>query len=203
MSASALVLAGGKSRRLGTDKRRVRLASGRELLEDTIQTVASLADEVLVTLGDEFGAFAELGSRGVRLVEDEIPGSGPLGGLVAGLAAARNDLVVVVACDLPYLNAGLLRWLLSLASESDLVVPRRADGTLEMLHAVYRRSCRQVARDRLMAGRFRLSDLAESLLTTGRSVRFVEEGDLRREDPDLKSFFNLNTPDDLRQLPRS
>ena len=200
MSASALVLAGGRSRRLGADKRRLRLASGRGLLEATIQSVAALADEVLVALGDDVANFAELASEGVRLIGDAPAGSGPLGGLVAGLAAARNDLVVAVACDLPYLNPELLRWLLSLAPGNDLVVPRRADGTLEMLHAVYRRNCLAVARSRVLAGQLRLSGLAADLLMAGQPVRFVDEVDLRARDPDLKSFLNLNTPEDLRYL---
>lgn len=198
---SALVLAGGKSRRLGTDKRRLRVTSGRGLLEDTIDKVAPLADEVLVAIGNDAPAFADLGRPRVRLVEDEQPGAGPLGGIVAGLAAARSDLVLVVACDLPRLNVALLGALLGMAEGCDLVVPRRQSGTLEMLLAVYRRTCLPSARARLARRRLRLAGLADELVAAGRVVSFVEEDALRALDPGLASFYNLNTPDDLRHLP--
>ena len=198
---SALVLAGGKSRRLGTDKRRLRLTSGRGLLEETIDKVAPLADEVLVALGDDTASFAELARPGIRLLADEQPGTGPLGGIVTGLAVARHDLVLVVACDLPLLNVALLQALLEMAGESDLVVPRRQDGTLEMLQAVYRQGCLPFARGLLVCGRLRLAGLADELIAAGRPVRFVDDDALRSFDPDLASFYNLNTPDDLRNVP--
>jgi molybdopterin-guanine dinucleotide biosynthesis protein A len=199
--ASALVLAGGKSRRLGTDKRRLRVTSAAGLLEETIDKVAPLADEVLVAIGNDAEAFVDLAGPGIRFLGDEQPGVGPLGGIAAGLAAARDDLVLVVACDLPRLNVGLLQALLGMAGKSDLVVPRRQDGTLEMLQAVYRRSCLPFARAMLAKGRLRLSGLADELVAAGRSVRFVDEDVLRALDPELASFYNLNTPDDLRNVP--
>lgn len=201
MNVSALVLAGGKSRRMGTDKRRLRLRSGRGLLEETIDVVAALADEVVVVLGDDAASFTDLARPGVRLLDDEQPGSGPLGGIVTGLAAVHYDPVVVVAGDLPRLNPALLQGLLALAAGNDLVVPRREDGTLEMLQAVYRRNCLPVARAMLATGRLRLSGLADELVGAGHPVRFVAEDALRALDPGLASFFNLNTPDDLRNLP--
>lgn len=88
-----------------------------------------------------------------------------------------------------------------MAEGCDLVVPRRQSGTLEMLLAVYRRTCLPSARVLLARGRLRLAGLADELVAAGRVVSFVEEDALRALDPGLASFYNLNTPDDLRHLP--
>ncbi len=191
--ASAIVLAGGRSTRLGQDKRLVRLDSERTLLERTVQRVASLVEDVVVVVG----AGERLTDDLARVVTDEWPGTGPLGGLCTGLARVCHAYALVVACDLPFLNVDVLRALLARPRAYDLLVPRRADGTVELLHGIYRTTCLPVARDRLAAGRLRLAGLIDDLQAADRTVVFVDEDDLRPFDPDLRTFFNLNTPADL------
>jgi len=187
---SAIVVAGGESRRLGQDKRFLRLRSSQTLLEATVSTVATLTDDVLVVVSTDPARFAALPAR---VVQDPCHGAGPLNALVAGLAAMRHDTALVVACDLPFLNPTLLRALLEQPRDYDLLAPRRADGRLEMLHAVYRKTCLDPARRRLADGRLRMAGLIDDVRT-----RIVEEATLRRYDPTLRSFLNVNTPDDLR-----
>jgi molybdopterin-guanine dinucleotide biosynthesis protein A len=196
---SALVLAGGSSRRLGQDKRALRLAGRLTLLEQTVERVASLSDDVLV-VGSELPPHIDLGAA--RVVADDLVGYGPLVGLVAGLEAARHPRALVVACDLPFLNRDVLAALRNLASDYDLLVPRRADGTLEMLHAVYTVGCVPAARDLLSAGRLRLADLADELSARGAAVDYVAESFIRQYDPWLMTFFNVNTPADLAEARR-
>ena len=189
--ASAIVVAGGRSSRLGQDKRQLRLTSSRTLLEETIERVSALADDVVVVASD---VFVDAGSK-VRFVPDPLPGAGPLNGLCGGLSAVQNQYAIAVACDLPFLSVRLLRALLDFPRDFDLLVPRRADGTLEMLQAVYCQTCLDAMRRRLSAGRLKLADLVEDV-----KVRFVDEVDLLPYDPELRSFLNVNTPRDLATI---
>lgn len=189
---SAIVLAGGKSRRLGRDKRLLRLGTSRTLLEETIARVSALTDDVVVVVSSD---PAELGQIAVRMVQDPLPGAGPLNALYAGLSAVVHEFALAVACDLPFLDVGLLRALLDQTRDYDLLVPRRADGRLEMLHAIYRKTCLDAIRRRLDAGHLRLADLTGDVV-----VRFVDEATLVAYDPLLRSFLNVNTPEDLEMV---
>jgi molybdopterin-guanine dinucleotide biosynthesis protein A len=197
---SAVVLAGGKSARLGQDKRFLHLGSARSQLEETIARVSAVAEEVLIAVGpDSINLEAPLRSNfpTIHLVVDAVPGAGPLAGLCAALSAVAHERALVVACDLPLLNLATLRFLLARPRDYDLLVPRRADGRLEMLHAIYHRRCLDVLQRLLAADRLRLAGAVDDLVAAGRVVRYVEERDLAAADPDLLSFFNVNTPTDL------
>jgi molybdopterin-guanine dinucleotide biosynthesis protein A len=191
---SGIVLAGGRSRRLGVDKRSLYLNSNRTQLAETIDRLATVVDDVIVA-GDPL----EIVSRPVTVVADVDVGVGPLAGLVAGLSAVRHDHAIVLACDLPFLNVDLLRGLLALPRDYVLLVPCRSDGTLEMLHAVYSRSIVETLQKYLNSGQRRLSGLPAALERAGLVVRTVNEDWLRQFDPTLRSFFNLNTPTDLER----
>ncbi len=188
------MLAGGKSRRLGQDKRQLPIPTPRPLLAETIARVSQLSDDVIVAVATD-APSPELAPA--RFVLDAAPDCGPLGGICSGLAAARHERALVVACDLPFLNLAVLRALLRRTTAEALVVPRRADGRLEMLHAIYDRACLPTLQRRLASRQLRLSDLADALLERGFAVRFVDEAELAAEDPELLSFFNVNTPEDL------
>lgn len=199
--ASGVVLAGGRSLRLGRDKRLLKFGAADTQLEETVRRVASVATEVVVAGGAEVTLVADVLRHApprTTVVPDVQPGAGPLGGLCAGLAAAREDLSLGVACDLPFLNVDVLRYLLECARGYDLVVPRRDDGRLEMLHAVYRRSCLPILRERLARGRLRLGDVPLDLDAAGLRVRYVAEADLIPLDPHRRTFFNVNTQGDLQ-----
>ena len=193
------MLAGGKSRRLGQDKRQLPIASPLPLLAETIARVSQLSDDVIVASGSD-APWPELAPT--RFVLDAGPDCGPLGGICSGLAAVRHERALVVACDLPFLNLAVLRALLRRTAGEALVVPRRADGRLEMLHAIYDRACLPTIQRRLASRQLRLSDLAEALEQQGLGVRFVDEAELAAEDPELLSFFNVNTPEDLARARR-
>lgn len=196
---SGLILAGGRSTRLGQDKRSLPTSTGLSQLELMIARLGELVDDVVLALREPDSAIS---GAAATVVYDERPGAGPLGGICAGLGAARHERVLVIACDLPLLSPAVLGALLaiSITAEADLTVPRRADGTLEMLHAVYCRSVRSVARQRLSAGRLKLAGLADDLVAHGGRVRYVAEAELLPLDPGLRTFFNLNTPADLARL---
>lgn len=194
MGATALILCGGRTTRFGGDKARA-CVGGRAVIDRVIEVVAPITDRVVAVTS---AGKADLGLPDeVRVITDRYPGTGPLGGICTGLEAMQSELALVVACDLPFLNGGLLRFLLSLADGFEAVVPRREDGRAQPLPAVYARGCRGAMQHRLAAGRLSVWRVLEDLDT-----RYVEPEDCRRLDPDLLSFFNLNTPGDLAEANR-
>ncbi len=196
IAASGIVLAGGSSRRLGQDKRSVRLESSQTLLDQTISRVGSVVDDVIVVVATSLQGLAD---DRVRVVFDDISGRGPLGGIVAGLRATKHDRAMIVACDLPFLSPAALRLMLDVPTSSDLLVPRREDGTLEMLHAVYRRPCVDTAARLLEVGQYRMAGLVPALIEDGLQVGFLGDDFFRSVDPELLTFFNVNTAEDLER----
>ncbi len=186
---TAIVLAGGRSRRLGLDKALLRLGE-KTLLRATIDKVATLSDEVIVA-GGPFPFHLD-----ARVVPDVYPGCGPLGGIHAGLTVASNFYSLVVACDMPFLNLELLRYMVELAPGCDVVIPRW-DDKLEPLHAIYSKNCLEPI-ERLIRGR----DLRIVHFLPEVRVRYVGEEEIERFDPKHLSFFNINTPEDLEQARR-
>jgi molybdopterin-guanine dinucleotide biosynthesis protein A len=185
---TTIVLAGGRSRRLGLDKI-ILCLDDETLLEATVKKVAALGDEVIVAVKGPLPYCLP----GVRLVTDVHPGCGPLGGLHAGLAAASNSCCSVVACDMPFLNLDLLRYLISLAEDADVVVPRWTD--VEPLHAIYRPvTCLGPIERALARGERRIISFYHEV-----RVRYVERAEIARFDPQGLSFFNVNTAEDWEQ----
>ncbi|NLD71878.1 MAG: molybdenum cofactor guanylyltransferase [Chloroflexi bacterium] len=185
---SAVVLAGGRGERLGMDKADVVLG-GKTLLLRSLSLLAPLTDDPVVVLRP--GQSLHGGPPPARVVRDLAPYAGVLAGMAAGLQACRHDWAIVVACDMPFLNADLLAHMISLRDEHDIVVPRLTVG-LEPLHALYHRRTLPAIRRAMDAGRRRLVSFYEGL-----DVRYVDEPTLLRLDPELRSLFNVNTPPDL------
>lgn len=191
MSADApagIILCGGRTRRFGGEKALVRVG-GRAVVERVADALAPFCAEVLVVASPRREMAVPAGAR---VVEDVHPGAGPLGGIATGLRAMAADLALVVGCDMPFLVEGLLRLLVEQAAGFDAVVPRRADGYLEPLHALYRRACLPAVEEALARGVPAPWRVFGSVAT-----RYVEEEECRVLDPEGLSFFNLNSPDDL------
>jgi molybdenum cofactor guanylyltransferase len=185
------IQAGGQSRRMGRDKGLVRLG-GRPLALHVIDSLRPLADDLLITTNhpEAYAAF------GVRTAGDPEPGAGALHGLATALEAARGDRVLVVACDMPFVVPALASHLLSLLSEHDAAVPRRA-GEFEPLLAAYRRACLPAIQAALAAGQRRVISFFPAI-----RLRAVDEDELRPFDPAGQSFFNVNTREDLQEAER-
>ena len=161
--------------------------AGRPLIEHVLRRVEGLGDELLITTNRP-EAFAYLGAR---LVSDSNPGGGPLGGLQTALQAASGETVLVVACDMPFVERGLLEHMLGLASGADVIVPRRGEY-YEPLQAVYTRRCLPAVEKALETGKKRVVSFFPAV-----HVLTVEGKILDQFDPEGLSFFNVNTPEDL------
>ena len=180
------VMAGGKSSRMGTDKSFVPLL-GRPLIEHVLAKVNSLGNETII-IANKPKSYLYLG---LPIFGDMYTDLGPLGGLHSALHNAANPYILVVACDMPWLNRPLLDYLISLRKSVDVVVPRWSKYP-EPMHAVYRKSCLKAVESNLQAGTLKLISFYGQV-----AVRFVNRDEIEQFDPEGQSFANVNTPDDL------
>ena len=200
-----IILAGGKSTRLGRDKASEVLA-GRTLLQSAVDATASLAEWYVIVTAQGQQLPAVETTVPIRTVEDAYAETGPLGGIYSGLVAmtegsdvqgqapfrrGRGSHALVVACDMPLLQPALLRELLRLASGYDAVIPVR-DGLPEPLCAVYSTACVEAARGLLERGAYKVTGLVDAV-----DALRVPEAQWRPFDPEGLSFLNVNREEDL------
>lgn len=172
---------------MGQNKAFVPLA-GAPLIEWVLATVRQVTDDILLITNDA-AAYAALG---LPAIPDAQSGIGPLMGLYSGLGAVRNDLALLVACDMPFLSIDLLRHLIRLAPGFDVVIPQTEDG-LHPLHALYRRStCLPAISAAISKGQRRMISFHTQV-----RVRTVPEDELAVFDPTGFALMNVNTPDEL------
>ena len=187
---NCIVLAGGKSSRFGSNKV-LQVFGTQNLLQRVLARVNCLVSAVTIVGA---GEPVDLGIRNfpkVKIIRDVYPGRGPLGGIHAGLLTSSYDHNLVIASDMPFLNQALLKHMIGLSAEFDLVIPRLGN-LVEPLHAIYSRRCLEsievlIKQDNLSM--LRLLPLV--------NVRYIEAEDVRRFDPRRLSFFNVNTKSDL------
>ena len=189
-SVTGIILAGGRSRRLGRDKA-VEPFDGQPLIRRVIERVAPLTGEIVVVVADAARGQALPLDAEHRVAVDIYPDGGSLGGIFSGLSAAANDWGLVVACDMPFLNVPLLEYMLGLRDDCDAVVPQPG-AFPEPTHALYSRACLPHIEARLQASNLKISGFFDDV-----RVRYLDEGEVRRLDPELLSFFNVNSPEDL------
>jgi len=185
---TGVIIAGGKSRRLGVDKRFLEIG-GRPCIQRVIDAFQGLFKEVLI-VADAPEPFMSLGAK---VVVDLIPGRATLGGLYTGLHFATHDRVFAAASDMPWLSPAAIRVVLDQALSGDIVIPDLA-GKLQPMHAAYAKTCLPVLRSLVEAGRLKVQDLC---ISPQLRVHRIPEAAFRDVDPELRSFFNINTPEDL------
>ena len=177
---------------MGQDKALISL-NGESLIQRVMKVVANLAEETLVVVQErERGNSLPL-KDSQRLVVDDFPGLGPLAGIYSGLVVARHRWSLAVACDMPFLNPSLLRYMASLRSEVDAVVPV-LQGRPQPTHALYSKNCALQMEERLKANDLRLSGFLDGI-----PVRYLLKEEISEFDPQGLSFFNVNTPEDLQR----
>jgi len=182
----AFILAGGASRRMGTDKSQL-LIERQTFTERIAETLLTVADSVTLV-----GFGSREPSSSLPVVADVYPQWGALGGLHGALAACKREWAIVVACDLPFVTAELFTFLAGMRLDHDAVVPVQQDGRPQPLAALYRVDpCLQRATELIEAGRRRPLDLLEAVNTCW--VQFDELTNLAQSE---KFFVNINTPSD-------
>jgi molybdopterin-guanine dinucleotide biosynthesis protein A len=185
---TGVILVGGKSRRMGSDKAFVKIA-GKTLFEGVLEVFRESFDRV-VLVGDRVERFA---GYGLLMLPDIYPGSA-LGGLYTGLYHSATEHVFVGSCDLPFPNKAVVRHLCSLKSGFDAVVPALAHG-YEPLFALYAKSCLGPMRELLESGNFCAFAYYPEI-----RIRYVKGEELAHFDRDGRSFININTPEELEKI---
>jgi molybdenum cofactor guanylyltransferase len=189
--STAIVLAGGRSSRMGTPKALLPF-DHQPLIVHIVATLRRLFPEVVVVAAPG----QDLPSMPITLVRDDVAYQGPVGGIYYGLRAAGGDVSFVTSCDSAFLNSDLISHLLSQISQYDVVVPHW-QGRFQPLHAVYRRSVLPLLEGQLARGELRPVYLFDKVRT-----RRIDEEEIRRFDPEGWSFFNMNTPEEYAEALR-
>jgi molybdopterin-guanine dinucleotide biosynthesis protein A len=180
--AAVIVMAGGQSSRMGTDKSLLPI-NGRSMIEAICRQLVGNFEQILISAKEEL-AFAFLG---FPIVKDKVCGQGPLMGLASALESSTNQLNFVTACDIPYIDLRFVRRMLREAQNFDVVVPIRDDGRLEPLFAIYRKSVIPAINSVLSAGGRKMSD-------------FFDRCNVKYIPLDARNFANLNTITEYQQF---
>ncbi len=189
---SAAVLVGGQSRRMGENKALLRLEpGGPTVIETVVQKLRAVAGDIMLA-GCDPEPYAFLGLPHIPDVE---PGIGALGGVHSALTTMTTPHVLIVACDMPFLNADLLRYMAAQPRDYDALVP--VFDRPQPLHAIYAKMSLPLIERSIQAG-----DLRGTGWLAQANVRAIDRETMRRYDPDLLSCFNMNTPADVAHARR-
>jgi molybdopterin-guanine dinucleotide biosynthesis protein A len=200
-NVSCVILVGGESRRIGSDKARVVLG-GKKLFSHVFEKLSPLFSDIMIGAHDSEYPIEELGDiKDARLITDRasnLDKRGPALGLCAALAEARNQWIFMTACDHPFIEPALVEYLATLRDDVDCVVPIIA-GKFQPLFALYAKTCLDALNERVTTatnkkGRSLYDFLKE---TKGLRVRYVTEAEIEKIDPELKSFIDIDTNEEL------
>lgn len=174
---------------MGTDKRHLSI-HGKPLLDRVLSVLLEVFPEVLLVLAED--DISKQDER-IRVVTDLVPGCAAVGGLYTGLYHSRYPSVFVVACDMPFINPAVIELFFQKGDIADLVLAQLVNG-LQPLHGLYSQKCLPFLREMIDAQDFRLQNMADKQSLT---VHRIPEEDIKRVDPQLLSFLNLNSPADV------
>lgn len=185
---SIVIQAGGKSSRMGQDKSFIRVC-GKPLIQLVIEKVSSLSNDLIVTSNEPEKFF----NFNVKVVQDEYSGVGALAGLHAGIKAAKFDLVIAVANDMPFINLDLFTYMQhQILPDFDVVIPYTKDG-YEPFHAIYRKStCLHAIENAIQNQERRIISWFNYV-----KVFQINDAEVKKFDPKGLAFFNINTIEDF------
>jgi molybdopterin-guanine dinucleotide biosynthesis protein A len=191
MNATGIILAGGKNLRLGRNKALEKIG-GVTIIERVVNSLTPVISQLIIVTSD--GKNHLIPIPFAKFVADIYPGKGPLGGIYSGLSASNTELSIAVACDMPFLNTRLLQHMVEFSPGYDAVVPVLRKSFFEPLHSIYSINCLSIIKNHIETGQLSIrAFLSEA------NVRYINEDECRKYDPDLLSFFNINRQSDLEQ----
>jgi len=197
MAYSAIILAGGRGKRMGYREKALMVINGKPLVTYVIQSLEKVVDEIIISVRDRAQEeLMNLMLPGYTCVCDEFENKGPLSGILSGLTLCRNEFCFIAACDMPFINGDIVKKLFSMSEAHDAVIPRWEDGFLEPLHAVYR--CETMIRETRKA-----IESGETIILAPifrMNVNYMDIGTIRKIDPDLRTLININTPEDMERI---
>jgi len=186
-----IILAGGKSSRIGLnkDKGKMKLL-GVNLIDKVISNILSVGvfsekDILIVGPKKRFPSFK-------RVIEDIYPQKGPLGGIFSGLSKSKTFYNLVIGYDMPFIEARLIRYMIKNIDNYDAVIPTHSKGLFEPLCAIYSKNCLEVMNHNIKDEKLSVRCIFPFL-----KIRLIEEEEIKRYDPSLYSFFNINFKNDF------
>jgi molybdopterin-guanine dinucleotide biosynthesis protein A len=197
LDRSAIILAGGSSSRFGQDKGLL-LLSKQPLIKHVLHTLANIADENIVVVSSDAKTknYARIVGPSARILIDTCDQSGPLAGVLTGLEEAKGQYAVLLPCDTPMVSREILLLLFELCINKNAAIPRWPNGYIEPLQAVYRtKAASQAAKEAINEGKLEMRAMIDKLY----GIRYVSTLVLQQLDPDLNTFFNVNTHLDLKK----
>jgi molybdopterin-guanine dinucleotide biosynthesis protein A len=192
----AAILAGGSSRRMGVNKALLRKYEGGPTIVEMVVArldEAGMGSPLLVTNSPHEYRFL-----GLECLPDDVEGVGVLGGILTALNHSVRARVLIVGCDMPLLNVKLLRYMASVPGEYDALVPQWKEGgevRIEPLHAIYSVRCAGLIGRWIAEGKLKVSEFLD-----GVDITYLDEKVMRQYDPALRSFCNVNTPEEWERL---
>jgi molybdopterin-guanine dinucleotide biosynthesis protein A len=188
IDVTGVLLAGGKSRRMGEDKRYL-VVGEQTLLERGLSVLRAIFRDVLVVIAQDSPPL----DVDVRVVRDLVPDCGSLGGLYTGLMLATTPYTFVVACDMPFLDPAVMAQFTNQIGSADIVMAKLS-SRLHPMHALYGKRCLPIIEQMIQARQFKIQEMVSQ---ASLRVGYVTEADLLSIDPSGRSFQNVNTPEDL------
>jgi molybdopterin-guanine dinucleotide biosynthesis protein A len=185
---TGVILAGGKSRRMGEDKRYL-VVGEQTLLERGLGVIRSIFQEVLIVIAQDSPPL----DVDAKVVRDLLPDCGSLGGLYTGLMQATTPWIFVVACDMPFLDQAVIGQFTSRRATADIVMAK-LDGRLHPMHALYGKRCLPALEQMIQARQLKIQEIVSQ---SSLRVQYVTEAELLTIDPSWRSFQNVNSPSDL------
>ncbi len=185
LEAAAVILAGGKSTRMGRNKALVKIKE-HKMLEGIARVLSDEFPEIIISANENL-----FESLGIKTVPDIFPGCGPLAGIHACLKASSYHVNLLVACDMPFVNLRLAAYMVKLAAGYDAIVPAMGDY-YQPLFAVYTKNCLTIIENQLRQGPSKVTSFYPKVKT-----RFVGTEEIRKFGDPERIFFNVNTPIDL------
>ena len=194
--SGAIILAGGKGDRIGGDKPFIKLGD-RPLISYILEVVTKISRELIIVVSQDVHdptRFNSLVPKNAKVIEDIHPDGGPLIGVYSGLKDISSEYAVILPCDAPFVNEGVLRYLIKRSEDTHAVIPVWPNGYIEPLHAVYNvKAARKASRKAIDEGKTRVNDMVQKLEKT----IYIPVKELKTFDEELLTFHNINSIEDL------
>ena len=186
---TGIILAGGKSSRFGSNKALAKF-NGKPLIERATGVLGRIFKNLIIITNSPL----EYSYLKIPLFQDIVKGLGPVGGIYTGLDALDDGWAFFCACDMPFINEGLVRYLAGVRDGFDAVVPK-VDWKIEPLHALYSKNCLPAIKELIYKKEYQTIKAFNNI-----KVRYVVEEEIKTYDPQLKTFLNVNKQDELEQI---
>ena len=185
---TAIVLAGGRSSRINLDQEKADIKlNGSSLIERVISKVKFVVDKniIIVSPSKRYSYLS-------KVVQDIVPQKGPLAGIYSGLKASSTFYNLIVGCDMPFLETKLLWYMRENINSEDVIIPRYNKIYIEPLLAIYSKNCLAAIENNL-----KKDILPIRLIFPYLKIKYIEDNEIVKFDPEYLSFFNINFMDDL------